>query len=151
MTNYLQYRELFLQDPLSVQLSKLAVNLNRISSDAEPSETVLELVRESQYFVDWMGRSFTLDEREELLLLLLDIMRELSGWKVHWDKTLETDKSLMQSQAKAWAEQVSTHMVQIQNIEAEWIKEVERRIELVEEGKMCVIPGDEAHKMMRRK
>jgi hypothetical protein len=143
---YLKLREPFLQNPLSVQLEKLEANLWRVALRDEPREVVFETIRESQHFVDWIVRSLQFDAHEELIAFLRVVMRQISEWKAHWDKTWETPE-LMRVQTRAWAEEVSNYAAEIREVETLWVQETERRFEQMEAGQMRVILGEEVRKM----
>lgn len=77
----------FLQADQATQLDSLALNLTRIQAlvNSGTSESVAEhLVRESQFFIEWMVAGIDLEIDLDQAVELADLQRLLSRWKLSW-------------------------------------------------------------------
>lgn len=75
----------FLEMDQSAQLNSLALNLIRIQGVASSGtgESVFEyLVRESQFFIEWIVTELDLEEDLDRAVELADLQRLLSRWKL---------------------------------------------------------------------
>ncbi len=69
------------------QLQNLALNLTRIHLFAQNgmSESVAQhLVRETQFFIEWVVPTIDLETDMALATALVDLQRLLSRWKLDW-------------------------------------------------------------------
>jgi len=98
-----QLNSRYLQDNISTRLGGIASNLVRARSllDSGTNEQVaLQLVRESQFFIEWTAP----DASEDVAAELVELQRLLSYWHYHWS-TLWSDWEQRQSivhQAQEW-------------------------------------------------
>ncbi|MEO0988675.1 MAG: hypothetical protein AAFY20_24525 [Cyanobacteria bacterium J06639_14] len=77
----------FLQADQTAQLERLALNLTRIQflADSVTGESVVEhLIRESQFFIEWIVAGIDLETNLEQAVELADLQRLLSRWKLGW-------------------------------------------------------------------
>ena len=81
--NWKQLKSLYLQDDIPTRLGGIASNLARARSllDSGTNEQVaLQLVRESQFFLEWTAP----DASEDVATQLVELQRLLSFWYYHW-------------------------------------------------------------------
>ncbi len=96
--NWEMLKTRYLRADLRVQLESLVLNLTRIQTLAEnhDGEAVAKhLVRESQFFIEWTVSSLDLEQNIIMATDLVDLQRQLSGWKLDWS---ECWKNLQQRQ-----------------------------------------------------
>ncbi|MEA5467113.1 hypothetical protein [Leptothoe sp. PORK10 BA2] len=77
----------FLQADQTAQLESLALNLTRIQAFVESGtgESVVEhLIRESQFFIEWIVPGIDLETSLDQAVELADLQRLLSRWKLSW-------------------------------------------------------------------
>ncbi len=77
----------YLQVNRVTQLGSLALNLMRIQLLAQSGtdESIAQyLVRESQFFIEWMVSGIDLDTDITFATELVDLQRLLSRWKLSW-------------------------------------------------------------------
>ncbi|MEM6252734.1 MAG: hypothetical protein AAF821_07420 [Cyanobacteria bacterium P01_D01_bin.156] len=77
----------FLQTDQKTQLNSLVLNLTRIQifASSGTGESIFEhLVRESQFFIEWIVTGIDLETNLEQALELSDLQRLLSRWKLNW-------------------------------------------------------------------
>ena len=75
----------FLEADRAAQLDSLALNLTRIQAfvSSGTGESIFEhLVRESQFFIEWMVVSIDLETGLDQAVELADLQRVLSRWKL---------------------------------------------------------------------
>ena len=101
----------FLQADSTVQLDSLALNLTRIRFFAESKvgEPVAQhLVRESQFFIEWIVLGINLESDAERAAELVDLQRLLSRWKLSWRDWWEDDQKReeMANLAQQWRDRL---------------------------------------------
>jgi hypothetical protein len=77
----------YLQSSRSAQIDSLVLNLTRIQSLVESNgdgQIAQHLVRESQFFIEWLVPTIDLSSDIELAEELVALQRQLSGWKLDW-------------------------------------------------------------------
>lgn len=100
----------YLQDDISTQLGGIASNLARAKSllDAGANKQVaLQLIRESQFFIEWTAPSASLEVATELV----ELQRQLSYWHYHWS-SLWFDPDQRKSvahQAQSWSNRLLSY------------------------------------------
>ncbi|NET61466.1 MAG: hypothetical protein F6K47_36695 [Symploca sp. SIO2E6] len=73
----------YLQANRATQLDSLALNLMRIGSGTDDS-VAQYLVRESQFFIEWIIPDMDLETDITFASELVDLQRLLSRWKLSW-------------------------------------------------------------------
>ena len=101
----------FLETDSTAQLDSLALNLTRIRFFAESGigESVAQyLVRESQFFIEWMVTGINLEADAERAAELVDLQRLLSRWKFGWKDSWEDDQKReeMAVLAQRWSDRL---------------------------------------------
>jgi hypothetical protein len=79
----------YLQQDISAQLSQLMENLTQIKAVAQvgkDKQIGQDLIRESQFFIEWVVTSLNLETNLELATELVELQRQLSRWKLHWSR-----------------------------------------------------------------
>jgi len=99
----------YLQHDISEQLSQLAENLTQIKTLAQTGkeeQRAQRLVRESQFFIEWIVPNLNLDMNLELATQLVELQRQLSRWKLHWSTlwASSSDRLQIASTAQHWNE-----------------------------------------------
>ncbi len=107
MNNPNHLRERYLRDPLPFRLAGLAADLGRIASSARHpagSASVVEMLKESQYFIEWTAA----EAEPEIAVELVDIQIMLSLWLKAWPEAQhnQAQRTLLSFQAKKWSDQV---------------------------------------------
>lgn len=107
MINREQKKQRYLRDPLPVRLAGLAADLARISSSARRasgSASVIEMLEESQYFIEWTAA----EAEPEIAAELVDMQRLIALWRKAWPEAQQsvTQRTLLSVQAKKWSDQV---------------------------------------------
>jgi hypothetical protein len=77
---------------LSARLERLAenfLNMVSLSQEAQNSDAVLEILQESQVFLELTAIDLEVDRAFELA----QIQRQLSRWHLHWSEIWATDES----------------------------------------------------------
>ncbi|WP_017302364.1 hypothetical protein [Nodosilinea nodulosa] len=88
----------YLRADQATQLGNLALNLTRIQICAQSGTNgpvAQHLVRETQFFIEWIVPSIDLWTNETFATELVDMQRLLSRWKLNWSE-LWTDESKRQ-------------------------------------------------------
>ncbi len=107
MINREQKKERFLRDPLPIRLASLAADLGRVVSSARHasgSESVAQMLEESQYFIEWTAA----EAEAGIAAELVDIQRMIVAWRKAWPEAQhsQTERTLLSIQAKKWSDQV---------------------------------------------
>lgn len=77
----------YLQHDIPTQLDRLVEHLAQIRALAQAGveeQLAQDLIRESQFFIEWAVPSLNLDTNLELATELVELQRQLSQWKLHW-------------------------------------------------------------------
>jgi hypothetical protein len=103
MNNWNEIELAFRCERLSVRLEHVAdnfVNMALLSQKAQNSDGVLEILKESQGFLDLTAIDLDFDSAFDLA----QIQRQLSRWHLHWSETWATDESrlALSRMAQAW-------------------------------------------------
>jgi hypothetical protein len=103
MNNLTSDRQTYIQSDTSQQLNSLADKLDRIAticSDAEDLSSVMELIRESQYFIEWTAPNLSIDDAAELV----ELGRILAEWKYRWVEISSNPASVLKvcNLAQSW-------------------------------------------------
>ena len=107
MINRERKKERYLRDPLPIRLAGLAADFERIASSARHptgSASVVEMLEESQYYIEWTAAEAELYVAGELV----DIQRLIAAWRRAWSEAQYSpaQRTLLSVQAKKWADQV---------------------------------------------
>lgn len=101
-TRLAESRARYLADSAPVRLAGLAANLARIASftlGGASFESVLSLLEESKYFIEWTAREVPLETQ----IQLLDLQRQLVRWTALWSQV--SVQAHMQQELSATAHQ----------------------------------------------
>ncbi len=77
----------YLQQDSSAQLGRLVENLMQIKvlvQAGTEEQLAQDLIRESQFFIEWLVSHLNLETNLELATELVELQRQLSQWKLHW-------------------------------------------------------------------
>lgn len=101
MKNRERKKERYLRDPMPIRLAGLAADLTRVASSARraaTSETVLEMLEESQYYIEWIAG----EVEPEVAAALVDIQLMLALWRNAWPEAWQhrPQRTLLAVQAK---------------------------------------------------
>lgn len=107
MINKDRKKERFLRDTLPVRLAGIAADLARVASSARsPSggESVLEMLEESQYFIEWTAAEADLEVAAELV----DIQRGIAAWRGAWQEACQIPsiRNILSITARKWSDQI---------------------------------------------
>jgi hypothetical protein len=100
-------KERFLRDPIEIRLAGIASDLARVASSARRntgSESVLNMLEESQYFIEWTAAELEPEIAGELAALQV----EIALWRRAWQSAQQnpSQRSLLSIQAKRWSNQL---------------------------------------------
>jgi hypothetical protein len=101
----------YLQHDTSTQIERLAANLVQIKALAQTGteeQFAQELIRESQFLIEWAVPSLNLDTKLELATELVELQRQLSRWKLHWSTLWSNSNDRLQiaKHAKEWSDRL---------------------------------------------
>ena len=107
MNNLGSYRQTHIQSDTSQQLNSLADKLNRIATicnDADDLNSVIELIRESQYSIESTAPNISIDDAAKLV----DLGRILAEWKYQWTEISTNPASMLKVRnlAQSWHERL---------------------------------------------
>jgi len=93
----------------NVQIDSLGMNLVRLQTLAENGSEELvaqHLVRESQFFIEWIVPGLNLETNMSLVQELLSLQRLLSRWKLNWSQLWSSpmERQNMADVAQHWYE-----------------------------------------------
>jgi hypothetical protein len=105
MNNSGSYQHTHIQSDTSQQLNNLADRLDLIATicnDAEDLSLVIELIRESQYLIEWTAPTLSIDDAAKLV----DLGRILAEWKYRWTEISNNPSSIVKVRnlARSWHE-----------------------------------------------
>jgi hypothetical protein len=83
MNNLAALQQTYIQSNPFQQLEFIANRLNRIATICNESKdlsSAIELIRESQYFIEWTAPNISIDDAVELV----ELGRILADWKFRW-------------------------------------------------------------------
>ncbi len=100
-------RARYLADGAPVRLGGLAANLARIASFTSRGasfKSVLSLLEESKYFIEWTAREVPLETQ----IQLLDLQRQLVRWTSLWPQVSEQahERQELSAIAYQWADRI---------------------------------------------
>ena len=110
-TNWDMLRAHYLQANRATQLESLALNLMRIQllACSGTEETVAQyLVRESQFFIEWVVPTIDLEADMAFATDLVDLQRLLSRWKLNWSErwTNESHRQEIATLTQQWCDRL---------------------------------------------
>lgn len=93
------------------QIGKLVDNLTQIKALAQAGieeQSAQDLIRESQFFIEWVVPNLDLDTNLELATELVELQRQLSRWKLHWSIlwTSPIDRLQVAADAQEWSDRL---------------------------------------------
>ncbi len=106
----------YLQSDRTSQLESITLNLARIqtlASNVEESSVARHLVRESQFFIEWTVPTIDLVLDIEIATELVDLQRQLSDWKLDWERLWanEADRLTLAQTAQQWCDRLQVSVV----------------------------------------
>ena len=107
MRNWEALKERYLRDELSTRLGGLSANLARIKTltgKAVSQETIIYLMRESKFFIEWIAMDADIDITVELVELQI----QLALWQLRWTKIWADQEQRMEvaAQAQIWSDRI---------------------------------------------
>lgn len=101
----------YLQSSRASQMDSLSLNLTRLQSLAASgveSSVAHHLVRESQFFIEWIVSGLNLEAEMPLATELLSLQRQLSSWKLSWPElwNSERERQKISAASQNWCEQL---------------------------------------------
>ena len=101
----------YLHHDTSTQLARLAANLTQIKGLAQAGreeQLAQDLIRESQFFIEWIVSSLDLETELDLATKLVELQRQLSRWKLHWSTLWSnpSDRLPVAQQAQDWSDRL---------------------------------------------
>jgi hypothetical protein len=110
MTNFNIKQQNFTKDDIPTRLHHLATNLSEIKSlfmSNSHQESILELVKESRYFIEWVVPDMVSIDVEQAAEIV-DLQRVLTRWLSSWEKIWSdaTEKTKVIQQAEEWLSRV---------------------------------------------
>ncbi|HEY9639694.1 MAG TPA: hypothetical protein V6C57_04385 [Coleofasciculaceae cyanobacterium] len=101
----------YLQHDISTQLGRLVENLTQVKALAQAGieeQRAQDLIRESQFFIEWAVPNLNLDTNLELAIELVELQRQLSRWKLHWSMLWSnpSDRLQIAAAAQEWSDRV---------------------------------------------
>ena len=107
MRNWEALKERYLRDELSTRLGGLSANLARIKTltgKAVSQETIIYLIRESKFFIEWTAMDADIDITVELVELQI----QLALWQLRWTKIWADPAQRMEvaAQAQIWSDRI---------------------------------------------
>ncbi len=99
----------YLQHDVSMQLGRLVENLTQIQALAQAgtkAQVAQDLIRESQFFIEWIVPNLHLETSLELATELVELQRQLSRWKLHWSTlwASPSDRFQVVAEAQEWSD-----------------------------------------------
>jgi hypothetical protein len=103
----------YLKHDTSTQLNRLAANLTQLKALAQAAteeQRAQDLIRESQFFIEWMVPSLNLETELDLVTELVELQRQLSRWKLHWASLWKSsgDRSQIVRCSQEWNDRLLT-------------------------------------------
>lgn len=101
----------YLKGSRASQLGNLALNLMRLhvlARQGSDDAVAQHLVRESQFFVEWMVPAINLETEMSSATELLELQRALSRWKLNWTELWanESDRKQVARMAQEWCDRL---------------------------------------------
>ncbi|BAS54297.1 hypothetical protein NIES2135_04500 [Leptolyngbya boryana NIES-2135] len=107
--NWDALKQRYLQTNRAAQLESITLNLTRIqtlANSGEDGQVARHLVRESQYLIEWTVPTIDLETDFQIATELVDLQRQLSEWKLDWDKIWESDRASLGRLAQQWSDRL---------------------------------------------
>jgi hypothetical protein len=113
----------YLQHDVSTQLGRLVENLAQIKALAQAGteeQRAQDLIRESQFFVEWIVPNLNLDTSLELATELVELQRQLSRWKLHWSVLWSSpdDRLQVAVHVQEWSDRLQLGFVSLNGLQA---------------------------------
>ncbi|MFZ9738792.1 MAG: hypothetical protein ACO3EZ_12360 [Prochlorotrichaceae cyanobacterium] len=114
--NWETLKEYYLQANRTSQLDSLVLNLRRLQVLAKSehhdrtNESIAEhLVRETQFFIEWLVPVINLETDLNFATELVDLQRLLSQWKLNWSALWknESDRQEIAFLAQHWSDRLA--------------------------------------------
>lgn len=113
----------YLQHDISTQLGHLVENLTQIKALAQAGveeKCAQDLIRESQFFIEWVVPNLNLDTNLELATELVELQRQLSRWKLHWSVLWSNpgDRLQITADAQDWGDRIRLGLASPNDLQA---------------------------------
>jgi len=113
----------YLQHDVSTQLGRLVENLTQIKALAQAGieeQLAQNLIRESQFFIEWVVPNLNLDTNLELAIELVELQRQLSRWKLHWSALWSNpgDRLQVAADAQGWGDRLQLGFALLNDLQA---------------------------------
>ncbi|MBI2264850.1 MAG: hypothetical protein HYU64_06710 [Armatimonadetes bacterium] len=105
--DWVEIRERYLRDGVSIRLGGLAANLRRIKSFASRDANrvaVMSLVDESKHFIEWTAMETGIDTAAELVELQIMLAYWQLKWESFWEDPIQRNQLAEQSQI--WSDRI---------------------------------------------
>jgi hypothetical protein len=101
----------YLTHDTPTQLGRLAANLTQIKALTQAGteeQLAQDLIRESQFFIEWVVPSLNLETELDLATELVELQRQLSRWKLHGSRlwSSQSDRLQIAKHAQAWSDRL---------------------------------------------
>ena len=113
----------YLQHDVSTQLGRLVENLTQIKALAQAGteeQLAQDLIRESQFFIEWIVPNLNLKTNMELATQLVELQRQLSRWKLHWSTLWSNPSNRLQIavDAQEWTDRLQLGLTSSNDLQA---------------------------------
>lgn len=101
----------YLQNDTATQLGRLAANLTQIKALAQAGteeQLAQDLIRESQFFIEWIVPSLDLKTELNLATELVELQRQLSRWKLYCSRlwSSSSDRLQIARHSQEWSDRL---------------------------------------------
>jgi hypothetical protein len=101
----------YLQNDIATQPGKLATNLTQIKALAQAGtedQLAQDLIRESQFFIEWIVPSLDLKTELNLATELVELQRQLSRWKLYCSRLWSgsSDRLQIARHSQEWSDRL---------------------------------------------
>ncbi|MBW4471570.1 MAG: hypothetical protein KME45_14355 [Stenomitos rutilans HA7619-LM2] len=113
----------YLEHDVSTQLGQLVENLTQIKALAQAGteeQLAQDLIRESQFFIEWVVPSLNLDTNIELATQLVELQRQLSRWKLQWSTlwSSPSDRLQVAADVQQWSDRLQLGFTSSNDLQA---------------------------------
>lgn len=114
----------YLQHDILTQLGQLVENLTQIKALAQVGkneQSAQDLIRESQFFIEWVVPNLDLDTSLKLAIELVELQRQLSRWKLHLSILWSSPAGRLQIaiDAQEWGDRLQLSFTLLNDLQAE--------------------------------
>lgn len=112
--NWDTLKQRYLQTNRAAQLESITLNLTRIqtlANSGEDGQIARHLVRESQYLIEWTVPTIDLETDLQIATELVDLQRQLSEWKLDWERIWGSDRASLVTVVQQWCDRLQICVV----------------------------------------